>query len=244
MYTVYFVGDDPKVLDHFKSKSDLFAECGFEICGTQTNPLLALTEIREAKPNVVLSDLKMPELSGIDLYRTLRGDATTPIFVIVSAYSDFADVRKFLAEDKGFDYILKPIEENELADLLNRFAVEISGTQPVKNGETISPELNQILDYLKENPGESHSLASLVERFHLSANGISRLFTKHLGTTFRSHITALRMALAEELLRTTEPPVKEICGRCGYESYFYFIPLYEKTYGVTPTKYRRSLYEE
>jgi YesN/AraC family two-component response regulator len=244
MYTVYIVDDDPMALEQLGKKSDLFAECGFEICGMQTNPLLALEEIREAKPNVVLSDLKMPVLSGVDLFRTLREDVHSPIFVIVSAYSDFSDVRKFLVEYKGFDYILKPIEDNELADLLNRFAEEIGGTPPLKTGETISPELNQILDYLKENPGENHSLAMLGDRFHLSPNSISRLFSKHLGLSFRSHITALRMALAEELLRTTDLPVKEICARCGYESYFYFIPLYEKTYGVTPTKYRRSLYEE
>jgi two-component system response regulator YesN len=139
---------------------------------------------------------------------------------------------------------LKPVEDNELADLLNRFAAELGGAQPVKEPETISPELNRILEYLKEHPAESHSLAAIGEQFSLNPKSICNLFSRHLNTTFRSYVTALRMALAEELLRTTDLPVKEICKRCGYESYFYFTPLYEKTYGVTPAKYRRSLYEQ
>jgi two-component system response regulator YesN len=248
MNTVYLVDDDPLVLDYLLLKRGLFAECGFEICGAETNPLKALEEIREKRPNVVLSDLKMPELSGVELFDALSGDIFKPMFVIISAYNEFADVRKILAqaEYRGFDYILKPISDHTLADLLTRLSAEIShetagsGAEP----ETMSRQLNGILKHMRAHPTMNHTLESLSERFSVNPTGICNLFAKHLNTTFRAHLTKLRMERAEELLRVTDHSVKEVGIHCGYANYFHFTQLFDKTYGKTPTEYRRELREK
>lgn len=244
MNTVYLVDDDQLILDHFIMKRGLFAECGFEICGAQTNPLTALEEIKENRPNVVLSDLKMPDLSGVGLVEAFSEEMFKPIFVMISAYTDFADVRKFFAELGGIDYLIKPVADSELADLLGRLSKRINQSPPVTVTETASRQLNEILMFLKEYPAMNHSLDSIGEQFAINTTQICNLFAKHLNTTFRSYLTTLRMTLAEQLLRTTDRSIKEIGISCGYTNYFYFTQVYDKTHGQTPTEYRRALHEQ
>jgi YesN/AraC family two-component response regulator len=227
-------------------KRGLFSECGFNICGAQTNPLSALEEIREKRPNVVLSDLKMPELSGVEMIDALSGDLFRPIFVLISAYSDFADVRKFFSEYQGFDYILKPISDYNLEELLNRLAARVTNAPPINGAEreTMSRNLNEILKYIKDYPAMDHSLESLSERYSINPNYICNLFAKFLNTTFRAYLTSVRLERAEELLRVTDLSIKEVGINCGYTNYFYFTRVYDKAYGKTPTEYRRALREK
>ncbi len=115
MNTVYLVDDDPIILEYLMMKRSLFIECGFEICGAETNPLKALEEIRRSRPDVLFSDLKMPELSGIGLLKQLSSDRCKPLFVLISAYSDFADVLR---------YVPLPLARKSADDMMNRAKVD------------------------------------------------------------------------------------------------------------------------
>lgn len=245
MNRIYLVDDDPLILDYLIMKRGMFAEFGFEICGAETNPLKALEEIRKNRPNVVFSDLKMPEMSGTELFDALSGDVFKPVFVIISAYNNFADVRKVLAQAayRGFDYILKPISDHTLANLLSRLAAEISHDAGDSAPETMSRQLNSIIKHIKDHPAMNHTLESLSAQFSVNPTGICNLFTRHLDTTFRAYLTKLRMERAEEMLRVTDLTVKEVGMNCGYANYFHFTQLFDKTYGKTPTEYRRELRE-
>ncbi len=241
MNTVYIVDDDQLVLDHFVIKRGLFAGCGFEICGIETDPNKALEEIREKRPNVVLSDLKMPEMSGADLWEELREETYKPLFALISAHNDFAEARKFFALAGGFDYLVKPVSDRELTDLLIRLGVKINGEPPPATRETSSAKLNEILRFIREYPAMNHSLKSIGERFYLNQNSVCNLFAKHLDTTFLAYLTSLRLEQAKELLRTTDLSVKEVGIRCGYNNYFYFTRIYNETFGQTPSEFRRTL---
>ena len=162
MNTVYLVDDDIIVLDDFLARQSLFLAGWFEICGAETNPVSAFTEIREKRPSAVLSDLKMPELTGIGLFEALRAETfRPPHFVIISAYNEFKDVRSFFSLYGGFDYILKPVSDRDLSELLVRLSAKINRFPPVAETETPSRELNEILKHLKEYPSMNHTLEGL-----------------------------------------------------------------------------------
>jgi two-component system response regulator YesN len=219
----------------------MFLDCGFKICGTETNPIKALEEIRSNRPDIVFSDLKMPELSGIGLLSALRRDNIPLLFVIISAYSEFRDVRKFFTIHNGFDYILKPVMDRDLIELLDRLSAKINDLLPMTAEETTSRELNGILEYLKEYLAMDHTLESVGSLFNINPNTVCNLFARHLNTTFISHLTALRMAKAEELLRTTKLAIKDIGVNTGYPNYFYFTRIFAKTHsGRTPTEFREA----
>ena len=241
MNTVYIVDDDQIVLDDLRLKRNLYLECGFEICGMETNPIKALEEIRALRPDAVLSDLKMPELTGIGLLMALRRDSIRMCFVIISAYNEFKDLRKFFAEYRGFDYLLKPVSDRDLIDLLMRLSAKINDIPPVTvETETPSRELNDILVFLKEYYAMNHTLDSVATIHSINPNTICNLFARHLNTTFIAYLTSIRMEKASELLRITDMAVKDIAINCGYVNYFYFTRVFAKTFSMTPTEYREA----
>ena len=237
MRTVYLVDDDHLAIDRYWSKRQLFMDSGFEICGAQTNPLAALEEIHALRPDAVISDLKMPELSGIGLFEELQRELFRPLFVIVSAYSEYKDIRKLFLTH-GFDYLVKPVADCDLVDLLNRLADRLNCVVPMVERLTPSRRLDDILVYLREFSHLNHTTQSIGERFSLTPGGVCNLFSRHLGTTFSSFLNTMRMERAVKLLRTTYKPVKEISVLCGYSDAVYFARVFNKTYGMSPTSYR------
>jgi two-component system response regulator YesN len=239
MNTVYLIDDDEIEISKWKLRRGTFLDCGFKICGAETNPIKALDAIRSSRPDVIFSDLKMPELSGIGLLSALRRDNIPLLFVIISSYNDFKDVRKFFTSYNGFDYILKPVSDHDLIELLEKLSAKINDLPLVTAAETPSRELNGILDYLKEYLAMDHTLESVGSLFNINPNTVCNLFAKHLNTTFIAHLTALRMKKAEELLTTTALSVKDVGINAGYTNYFYFTRVFAKTHnGKTPTEFR------
>ncbi len=241
MNSVYIVDDDPLNIEQFLNRRNIFIECGFDIVGAQTNPIKALEEIQKLRPDVVCSDLKMPILSGIELLEKLHENENPPIFVMISAYNEFNDVRKFFKKH-GFDYLIKPVTNYTLIELLNGIAEKMNKLSPVMEVKTPSHELNKILMFLREYPAMNHTLEVTGARYGLSPKIICGLFSRHLNTTFIAYLTNIRMEKAEELLHSTDLLVKEIAVQCGYSDYFYFTRVFAKTHdGMTPTEFREEM---
>ncbi len=238
--TVYLIDDDKLNLEQLISRRNLFFACGFEIAGTETDPYKALDAIRTIRPDAVFSDLKMPGMSGIELWDTLREDERPPVFVIISAYNEIESVRRVF-KTNGFDYLVKPVSNAELTDLLVGVGKRIHKQPPVLDEETESDELNGILAFMNEYPAMDHSLEVTAERCKLSPRTVSRLFTKYLNTTFIAYLTHVRMKKAEELLLTTDMRLKQISAGCGYPDPYYFTRIFKREHGgLSPTEYREE----
>ncbi len=243
MFTVYLVDDDRIIIDQFLKRRKVFLDSGFDIAGWHTNPLKALEQIRAVKPDAVFSDLKMPGLDGIGLMKELGNEEEPPEFVIISAYNEFKDVRK-LFKGRGFDYIIKPVTNETLTNLLADLTERIRKLPPIMEIETGSDKLNDILAFLKEYPAMNHTLEGTAERYDINPNTVCNLFTKHLDTTFISYLTGVRMERAEEMLRVTDMPVKLVALHSGYPDPYYFSRIFTKTHDLTPTEYREAAHEK
>ena len=238
MHRVYFVEDNPLILESFMSRP-VFLECGFINVGHSVNPVEALKAIKDTNPDVVFTDLKMPGLNGIELMDKLKLGGYDGEFVVISAYSDYSEVRRFFNMD-GFDYLVKPVSENELQALLvklsDRLTAKKADVNPARG--TPSPELNKITAHLRAHISDRHTLESIGSKFNLKPNFICNLFSRFLGTTFISYLTNIRMEEAALLLRISQKPVKEVAIICGYPNYFYFCRVFREAYACTPTMYR------
>lgn len=237
MYNVYLVDDEPLVLDDMR-KSIPWAEHDLSVCGTQTNPASAVSEILQKKPDVVFTDARMPNISGLDLIALLREEELECEFVVISAHESFTYARQ-LVQQGGFDYLLKPVEPEQYTDLLYRLVQRLNQKNPQHRlPTTSSSELNRIILYLNQTLTCKHSLSEIAGAFSISSNYICSLFSKHLQTTFSSYLTKIRMEQAAKLLLAPDRPVKEIASLCGYEDYFYFCRVFRDYYCCTPTQYR------
>ncbi len=107
---------------------ELESIAGAEVVGEAENGPDALTKIAERRPDLVLLDLQMPGMSGLEVVRSLRGGGHLPVIVIVTAYDEYA----LEAFDAGaIDYLLKPVGHERLARAVER-AGRMTGRQAVE----------------------------------------------------------------------------------------------------------------
>jgi Response regulator containing CheY-like receiver domain and AraC-type DNA-binding domain len=100
--------------------------------------------------------------------------------------------------------------------------------------------LKKIVVYINQNFYKEISIQSLSQEFSMNPNYVSQLFTKEVGMTFTAYLTNLRIDYAKRLLLKTEYPLSEIVNKCGYTDYFYFIRVFKKMTGLTPSHFRKD----
>jgi YesN/AraC family two-component response regulator len=98
-------------------REELETVSGVEVVGEADNASKALVEIARHRPDLVLLDLQMPVMSGLDVVRNLDRNAEPPAIVIVTAYDRFA-IQAF--EAGAIDYLLKPVRHERLAQAVER----------------------------------------------------------------------------------------------------------------------------
>jgi YesN/AraC family two-component response regulator len=131
MYRV-FLADDNQLARHSLKVSILWEKNGFEIVGEAENGKEALKKIKSLMPDIALLDIKMPGLSGIEVAKQLLVDRSIPICIIISAYDDFMYMQQSLKLGI-FDYLLKPVNNKELLEVLSRAKWRLEDEERVNN---------------------------------------------------------------------------------------------------------------
>ena len=238
MYKVYLVDDDSIILEELESRVP-WMENGFEVVGRCTDPLKAIEEVSCLLPDVCICDLRMPEMDGNEMIRWIKEKGLVCEFVMLSAYDEYDDVRSFFKQS-GYDYILKPINDEEIRILLEKLYVKISAKLPEEGLQVVTenPTFNDLLKYLDEHFTEKFTLEQIADAFGFSENYICQLFKKHFDTTFSIYITKKRMIRAKEMLADKTLSVKEIAYDLGYADYHHFYRTFKNYYGYSPKENR------
>lgn len=239
MYRVFLV-DDEEVIVKQIADTVPWMDNGFEVIGFETNPLKAVERVLELKPNVVFTDLRMPNLDGHTFMRTVRENGLDTEFVMLSAYGTFEDARTFFQQE-GFDYLLKPLQMPEVQLVLEKLAGKLSRKYPMKlesDDDIANPAFIELVDYVKINFKEKSTLEQLSKKFGLSPGYICNLFAKHYNTTLTCFVTQIRMEHAVKLIKDKEYSLKIIASECGYKDYFYFNKVFRGYYGMAPSQYQ------
>ena len=119
MLKVMFVDDEPYIVEGLKVLIDWESE-NFEIVKVAENGLEALEYLRENEVNLVIADIRMPIMTGIELLEKVKEEGVSDAyFIILSGFNDFQYVRDVMRLG-GMDYLLKPIKRDELLQILRR----------------------------------------------------------------------------------------------------------------------------
>lgn len=116
MDKVFLVDDEEWIVENLKISVD-WGKYGFEIAGSADNGLDAYRKIMEIKPQLVFTDIRMAGMNGLELIKRVSEHLGHVTFIVISGFAEFAYAQKAL-NNGAFSYLLKPIDENEIIQLL------------------------------------------------------------------------------------------------------------------------------
>ncbi len=122
--------DEPKIIQLIRLLGN-WEKFGIEIVDECHDGISALESIRKHRPDLVLSDIKMPDLDGLELIRITREEQIESRFILISGYRHFEYARSAVALNV-VDYLLKPIDEEVLNKTLEKACVEIDQSRENK----------------------------------------------------------------------------------------------------------------
>lgn len=118
MLKILMADDEEIILEGLKLLIDWEAY-GFELVGTASNGTEALEKIISLEPEIVVSDIRMPEMSGLELLEKVREKKLDTSFIFLTGYDSFDYAREAIRHH-ALDYLLKPIRKDELVAALTR----------------------------------------------------------------------------------------------------------------------------
>lgn len=208
------------------------------------NGLEALDWIKHNEVDLVLTDIRMPIMDGLSFVKELDSFKEKPDVIVISVHDEFQFVQKALRSGV-FDYLLKPIEDDDLRLCLQKWLEkrkeEIKNLDPSLDVEDLpSSTIDRVLAYIERTPLSQITLKDVANNVHMNPSYLSQLFKQQLNKKFVDHITELRIEEGKRLLVTTSLRMSEIAERVGYSDLAYFSNNFKKIAGCSPSDFRKS----
>lgn len=249
MYKVLLVEDEDIIRRGIRHAIS-WEEYDCEVVGEARNGIEGREQIQSLHPHIVIVDLNMPILGGLEMIETTR-EAHPYVPIVLTGYSDFSMAQAAI-HCGVFEYLLKPLDTDQLIATLRRATLQLSKQVEIatpsdsplahlKNQTPDDPIVQAVLQYIQDHYGEKITITNLVESLHYSDRYISQKIQKAFGTTVIDYLTRYRIQQALMLLGDNTTPVSEIGYICGIGDYKYFNQVFKKHMHCSPKKYRQRM---
>lgn len=235
--------DDEKEISNGFSRFFPWSQLGFTVEGQFLNGIDTLNFLKENEVDVIVTDVLMPGMSGIELAMKLSTMEfkRKPKIIFYSAYDEFKYAQEAMKYG-GNQYILKITPYDELINIFTMLKEELDKEfQMNREKPDIFEDEDKILHIIKEYIAEHISdvnLDLLAEKVYMSPPYVSRYFKAKTGVNFRDYLIESRMNKARQLLEDYQYNISEVSAMVGYSNPFNFTRTFKKMYGMTPKDYR------
>lgn len=237
MYQLVIVDDEEKIVEGI---ANLFPweQLGFEVAYFSKGRK-ALAYIETHPVDVLMSDVEMPDLNGMELCRNIQDKNIKVVFI--SSYQNYEYFR-YAIQYRVEDYLLKPIKSGDILKCFGNIKEKLDKENTVNIEVTptyYEQIVNKVTCYLEENYKDA-SLEDAAVLVNLSPSYLSRIFKEHCGTGFLDYLTRVRMEKACELLNDIRYKSYDIAYYIGYDNPKNFSRAFKAYFGKTPKEYRNS----
>ncbi|MGO4497843.1 response regulator [Paenibacillus sp. 2RAB27] len=190
MYKVLVVDDEKNIRERLV-KSFPWNEAGFQVIGSAGDGQEALELIKEYLPHVVLTDIRMPEMNGLELAKAIQETYPHIKVLILSAYDDFKYAQEAIRYGiKG--YLLKPVMKDEIVDAMSGLAIELKIDEEMAYSKKIGIpgilEESMLIDLVKGENVHQYDEPWLRDYMRVIVCSFGKWFEADLGLSIRSFI--------------------------------------------------------
>jgi two-component system response regulator YesN len=247
MFMALIADDETVIREGLRDLVD-WASFGITVIAEADDGEKAYQLIQELSPDIIITDIVMPHLSGLDMVSRLRDNGNMSEIILISAYQDVQYFKRAF-KINAVDYILKPIDMAEFAEALAhtvyklrlaRGEVDLKPDSEAELAENQNTRrvVRQACSFIDDNLGHKLTIAQLAKTLFISENYLCLLFRQETGRTINDYITQRRLHRARELLSTTPMYINEVAKAVGYQDATYFSRQFKKAYGVTPFDFK------
>ena len=248
MYRVALVDDERLILEGL-SRVVPWESLGCRVAGTASDGREGLALIRREQPDMVLTDIRMPNMDGLTMLAALHSEFPQMQMTVLTAYRDFDYAKRALTLGVC-RYLLKPSKMDEIHEAVRFMAARLDARSPPEEGaEEESAEgseagsfiVNAALEYMRSHCAEHISLADVADHVYVSQWHLSKLINRHTGQSFFDLIGGMRIDRAKVLLADPAMRVHAVAEEVGYNDVAHFSKSFKRIVGKTPGEYRASL---
>lgn len=262
MYKVVIV-DDEDIIVTGLSRLLPWEQYGCELAGTANNGREALALAQKVNPDIMFTDIRMPEMDGLSLIAALKSEHPDMEVSILSGHPDFEYAQRAIGLGVC-RYILKPSKMNELEEALARMVEKLDERkkQPLKANKTTpqsgkgeqageQPEkdpdaagnfiIKNAIKYIEENYAEKLTLPEVSEQVYVSQWHLSKLIARNTGQSFSDLLNGVRINKAKELLKDPSLKIWEVSEMVGFSDVTHFSRIFKKLENQSANEYRNNL---
>lgn len=243
---IIIVDDEPKIRKGLGRLLGLHE--GWVVSGVFEEAQSALSFLYENEVDVVITDIQMPGMQGLDMVHKIREVNREIPVIIISGYSRF-DYAQRAIELGVRKYITKPTSPEEITQTLEQIEQELSvhtetlrasvappeGTAPVQNLLIL-----RAIEYIEQHYATKFSLKDAASALYISPNYLSELFKKTTGQNFSDYLNDVRMEHSRVYLADVTRKIGDVSELVGFSDARYFSSAFRKKYGMTPLDYRNK----
>lgn len=201
-------------------------------------------------PDIVISDIRMPGMNGVEFITHIRDLYPECKIIFLSGYSD-KEYLKAAIHLGAISYIEKPINIDELQETVKRAVDQVHSDEYKAQKAKLDQDENEkmqvnnraissVLKYINKNYGNQDlSVKTLAQHVFLTQTYLSSLFKRETGQTISEYITAYRIHQAVVMMAQPNVKLYEIAEKTGFGDANYFARVFKQQRGLTPSEFMR-----
>lgn len=248
MYKVVLIDDEDIIVEGMR-RMVKWADYGCAVAGTAYDAASGSAAIRELRPDIVFTDIKMPGPDGLTMLAGLKSEFPEMQITVLTGYRDFSYAQEAIRLGVT-RFLLKPSKMDELHEALAAMTEKLgrnSAAAPPADAEKDAGKqagsflVKQAVAYMEQHYAQKLTLQEVADECYVSQWHLSKLINRHTEKNFYDLLNSIRIEKAKELLADPRLKIGEIAELVGYSDNGHFARTFKKLEGVSANEYRNRL---
>lgn len=242
MYKVVLIDDESIIVEGLRQVVD-WSAYNCQVVALAQDAASGAGVIRDHRPDILFTDIKMPGEDGLTMLAGLRGEFPRMQIAVLTGYRDFEYAQRAIRLGVS-RFLLKPSKMDEIEEALDYMTGVLDRLPPEAPAEEEQEDtansfiVRQARAYIAQHCAEKISLQEVADHCFVSQWHLSKLLNRHLGQAFYDLLNAERIRRAKELLEDPSLRISEIGEQVGYADTAHFSRVFKKLEGVSAKEWR------
>ena len=243
MYRVVLVDDETIIMEGLR-RVVKWADYDCEVVGTAGDAAEGAELIRQLRPHILFTDIRMPGEDGLSMLAALRSEFPDMQVSVLTGYRDFSYAQEAIRLGVP-RFMLKPSKMDEIKEALTAMTKKLEAlprdpeSDPLQNAGSFI--VNKAIRYMEENYSQKLTLQDVADCCYVSQWHLSKLLNRYAEKSFYDILNSVRIQAAKKLLEDPSLKIGDISEMVGYADTAHFARTFKKLENMSANEYRNSL---